>query len=121
MELGWCDLEEYKFDDAKRRFKDEINWAIESGYRVMYNTCIWGLAAAASKGQYFERAARLYGANEQVCILMGYTTMLPGLEALHQRYFARLREQIDPQTFARAWQEGRNMSLEEAIAYALET
>ena len=121
MELGWCDLEENKLNDAAQRFRDEINWAGESGYRLIYHPCMRGLAAAAFKGRDFERAARLYGANEQVCILLGYTTMLPGLEALHRRYITRLREQIDPQAFERAWQEGRNMSLEEALAYALET
>jgi len=47
--------------------------------------------------------------------------MSPWWELLHQRYFANLREQIDPQVFERVWQEERNMSLEEALAYALET
>lgn len=54
-------------------------------------------------------------------ILLGHTALVPGWEAMHQRYFAHLREQLDPQVFERVFQEGRNMGLEEALAYAIET
>jgi predicted ATPase/class 3 adenylate cyclase len=121
MDLGWCDLAEDKLSDAERRFKEELIWAKESGYRTLYNPCMRGLAAVALKRKQLERSARLYGATEQVCILLGHTTGSPWWETMHQRYFTSLREQIDLQAFERAWHEGRNMSLDEALAYALET
>jgi tetratricopeptide (TPR) repeat protein len=119
-EIGLCDLDENKFDAASQRFKEGILRAQESGYRLMYNFCLRGLAATACKRNQLEQSARLYGATEKVSILLGHTTLLPGWETLHQRYLAFLREQIDPQVFEHAFQEGRSMSLDEALAYALE-
>ena len=120
-DLGRCDLVEDKPNEAEQCFKECINWAKISGYRILLVPCMRGLAAAALKCEQLERSASLYGAADLLSILQGYTTLEPWWEVMHQRYFASLGEQIDPQAFERAWQEGRNMSLEEALAYALET
>ena len=72
---------------------------------------------AAAKGQS-ERAVRLLGASEALREATGL-----GLQAADQfeidRYVASARAQLDEATFEAAWAEGRAMTLEEAVAYAL--
>jgi hypothetical protein len=47
----------------------------------------------------------------------------PGLaieRGVHERDVAAVREGLEQETFAAAWAQGRGMTLEQAIAYALE-
>jgi non-specific serine/threonine protein kinase len=65
-----------------------------------------------------ERAARLLGASDALLRTMGL-----GLQPQDQRevdrFEAAVRGQLDQAAFEAAWAEGRAMSLEEAVAYAL--
>jgi predicted ATPase/class 3 adenylate cyclase len=80
------------------------------------------LGVLAAKQQQPERAARLFGAVEALCRSMGRTNDFqpwshvvprqPSLDA------ARLA--LGEAAFAAAWEEGQRMSLEEAVAYALQ-
>jgi tetratricopeptide (TPR) repeat protein len=65
-----------------------------------------------------DRAARLLGASEALFEAMG-TGLHPADQFEIDRYVAAVREQLDQATFEAAWAEGRAMSLEEAIVYAL--
>jgi predicted ATPase/DNA-binding CsgD family transcriptional regulator len=71
----------------------------------------------ASQGNA-KKAARLLGASEA---LLEKTGMVPqaGDQFEIERYEASVREQLDEAAFEAAWAEGRAMSLEEAVAYAL--
>ena len=82
--------------------------------------------AAAAQGQRaaevlprLRRAARLFGATEALREAEGIAR-LPYFRPFHERGLATLRAQLDPAIQAAAWAEGRAMSLEEAIDYALE-
>jgi hypothetical protein len=79
-----------------------------------------GLAGSLAMLGQGERAARLYGAAEALQARTGATLPNQAARALHERQVAALRAQLDPATFAAAWAEGRAMTLDEAIAYALE-
>jgi len=70
-----------------------------------------------AKGQP-ERAARLLGASEALHDALG---LGPTISDQHEinGYVAAVRAQLDEAVFEAAWAEGRAMSLEEAIAYAL--
>ena len=64
------------------------------------------------------RAARLFGAAE----VLRETLRAPILAFQRQSYargIATLRAQLDEATFTAAWAEGRAMTLEQVIAYAL--
>jgi predicted ATPase len=80
-----------------------------------------GVAAATVGGQpaTAERATRLFGAAEALLKAAG-----GGLAAADQaerdRYLALAREQLDEAASAAAWAEGRAMTMEQAVAYALE-
>jgi non-specific serine/threonine protein kinase len=70
-----------------------------------------------AKGQA-ERAARLLGAGEALFEAMEVEPQA-GDQLAADRYVTALREQLDEATFEAARAEGRAMSLEEAVAYAL--
>jgi non-specific serine/threonine protein kinase len=65
-----------------------------------------------------QKAARLLGASEALLEAMGLC-LQAGDQFEIERYVAAAREQLDRATFEAAWSEGRAMSLEEAVAYAL--
>jgi predicted neutral ceramidase superfamily lipid hydrolase len=66
-----------------------------------------------------KRAAWLFGAAEALRETSG-ASIPPVDRADYDRILAAVRAQLDEQTFAAAWAEGRAMTLEQAIAYALE-
>jgi DNA-binding NarL/FixJ family response regulator len=67
------------------------------------------------------RAARLWGAEETLREKLedAVYTYVPD-RALHRSQVAAVRSQLDGGTWTAAWAEGRAMSLEQAVEYALE-
>ncbi len=78
-----------------------------------------GFAALALGQGQFGRAAQLYGAAEAVRAAAD-VGLAPIACAECERNIATLRRRLDDITFARAWAEGRAMTYEAAVAYALE-
>ncbi|MBX5492985.1 MAG: adenylate/guanylate cyclase domain-containing protein [Chloroflexi bacterium] len=74
--------------------------------------------AASAAGQP-RRAARLFGAAEAALERMGSQLWPPFFLLGHERYVAAAREHLGEEAFAAAWAEGRALSWEQAIAYAL--
>ena len=72
---------------------------------------------AVARGE-FRRAARLLGASEAILESMG-VRLFPVDQLEVDRYKVALREQLDEKTYAVAWAEGKTMTLEQAVAYAL--
>ena len=72
---------------------------------------------AAAEGQ-MERAARLLGAAEAAREELGYPLPISA-RVDHDPAMAALRASLAEATLARLWAEGRAMSMEQAIAYAL--
>jgi len=80
--------------------------------------CLAGLGSTAALGNQPERAARLWGAAERLRQAIGCRPA-PAARATYERAVAAARAQLDEATFAAAWAEGQAMTLEQAIAYAL--
>jgi len=86
----------------------------------------WGIANALEelaklagvKGQR-ERAVRLLGAAESLREAIGAPMYLPE-RSDYEQIVTELRSALGDEAFAVAWEEGRTMTLEQAIAYALE-
>jgi tetratricopeptide (TPR) repeat protein len=76
-------------------------------------------AVAVAQGQP-ERAARLFGAAEGLREALG-APLPPVDRAEHDRSVAAVRTALGEEAFTAAWAEGRAMSLDEAVAYALKT
>ena len=78
-----------------------------------------GLAELSRKQLYPERAAQLLGTAQTWQEAFGFA--LPsGEREIHDRGVAALRTVLPEETFAAAWAQGREMTLEEAVAYALQ-
>ena len=78
------------------------------------------VAGQGQPREVLERAARLYGAAAAVSAILGTDGLTERERAAYQRTAARLRTQLGEAPFAAAWAEGRAMTLEQAVAYALE-
>ncbi len=79
--------------------------------------CLAGLAMEAAMQEQRERAARLYGAAHAV---MPADARLSPLDRAHyDRTITAIGAQLDEVTFAEAWAAGRALTLEQAIAEAL--
>ncbi|MBE7549953.1 MAG: tetratricopeptide repeat protein [Anaerolineales bacterium] len=80
--------------------------------------CLAGLAGVAEEKGQPERAARLFGAveaqREAIQTGLAYADRIE-----EDRHLDAVRAQLDESTFAVAWTEGRAMTLEQAVDYAL--
>lgn len=92
-------------------FKDK--WSIAS--------VLDDLAALANMQNNFQRAVRLYAAAESLREAIGMPHRYGHYEDVkNEQNLAMARTNLDELTFAKAWKEGRAMTMERAIAYALE-
>jgi predicted ATPase/class 3 adenylate cyclase len=80
---------------------------------------LFGFAAVAARAGRFERAARLAGAHEATREEIGGGAPMELMKALGEPADAA-REALPPERFQQLWEEGRAMSLDKAVAYALE-
>jgi ATP/maltotriose-dependent transcriptional regulator MalT len=80
--------------------------------------CLWGLAGLAGAQRRAEQAARLHGAERALRETVGAVVL--GDVDRYERDLARARAALGEAGFAAAAAEGRAMTLEQAIAYALE-
>jgi DNA-binding CsgD family transcriptional regulator len=81
--------------------------------------CLEGIAGLANAAGQPAHAARLFGAAEALCESAG-VPLPPVMRAEYDLDVAATRAQLDEPTFATAWDARRALTLEQAIAYALE-
>jgi len=82
----------------------------------------WSLedfAGLAGRQGQWERAVCLFGAAEALCAMLNCTFPLTGVEE-YERTAAASRAALGTEAFSAAWEAGRAMTLEQAIAFALE-
>jgi predicted ATPase/DNA-binding SARP family transcriptional activator len=104
---------------ARALFEESLAMNRELGSQRGIVSDIERLAAVALAQAQSERAARLLGAAEGLREALG--APLPAAErAEHDRAVAGVRTAAGEAAFAAAWAEGRAMTLNEAIAYALQ-
>jgi tetratricopeptide (TPR) repeat protein len=117
--LGWAALLQGNPEQANALFAEGLGLRRELGDKLTAPNTLEALASAAAAQGEAERTARLYGVVEKLNEVMG-TPQDAGEDALTGPYFAAARSQLDEATWQEAWAEGRAMTLEEAIFYALE-
>jgi predicted ATPase/DNA-binding XRE family transcriptional regulator len=81
--------------------------------------CLENFAIFAQAQNELERAMRLYGAADALRARIGAPSR-PNDREFNERHIAEARAQLGADAFAAAWSEGEAMSLEEAIAHALD-
>jgi tetratricopeptide (TPR) repeat protein len=81
--------------------------------------CLAGLGRVAALGEQPERAARLWGAAERLRQAIGCRPP-PAARATYERAMAVARAQLGEDAFAAAWKAGAALTLEQAIAEAMD-
>jgi ATP/maltotriose-dependent transcriptional regulator MalT len=106
---------------ARELFEEGLTVSAELGNESDVVHCLEGLASIAGAEGSIVRAARLWGAAEALLeeIEVGVHTYVPD-RSLHQSQVAAARAQLEEAEWTAAWAEGRAMTSERALEYALE-
>jgi predicted ATPase/class 3 adenylate cyclase len=122
--LGHVDLAQGEVQEAKKRFIEALHLHMAHRNRVGIAECLAGLGAVAGAEKRPERATRLLGAAIALREAAGAMVYVYDAERVdYERNVANARAQLggEPEKAAaweKAWQEGRAMSIEQAIEYA---
>jgi hypothetical protein len=81
--------------------------------------CLAGLGSVAALDEEPERAARLWGAAERLRQAIGCRPA-PAARTTYECAMVAARTQFGEQAFATAWERGRALTVEQAIAEALD-
>jgi predicted ATPase/serine/threonine protein kinase len=118
--LGDIALHQGEHRKAAKLYEESLVLCREIGDKRGITFCLEGLAEVACAQKAFERAAHLFGAAEALREAIG--SPLPVVEqADYERSVRLTREGLDEETFTRLCAEGREMTLERAVLYALKS
>jgi hypothetical protein len=109
-------------DRAGTLFKEGITLSEQIGDRANIADCLEGLAVVAEAQTQAKRCARLIGAAERLHEAVGvpvYVYHEPH-SSLYERTVATVRSQLGDEGFERTRAEGRSMTFEQAVEFALE-
>jgi predicted ATPase/DNA-binding SARP family transcriptional activator/DNA-binding CsgD family transcriptional regulator len=116
--LGIVASRQGNYARAERLYKESLASLCELGEIWMISLCLEELAAVACAQGEFPRAVRLWGAEEAICEALG-SSVRALYRADHERDVAAARAGLGEEEFEEAWAQGRAMSTERAIDYAL--
>jgi len=117
--LGWVALLRGDLERAKALHKESLALSEERGaFRQLTLILLEGLACGAGAEGDAHRGARLFGATEALREAIGFP-LEPALRRLEEPYLVGARSQLDESAWTEAWEEGRRMSVEAALEYAL--
>jgi DNA-binding NarL/FixJ family response regulator len=110
-----------KDERARNLFEEGLRLSAEIGNEADVAHCLAGLASMYGTEGKIVRAARLWGAEEALLEKLedAVYTYVPD-RALHRSQVAAARSQVDEAVWIAAWNEGRVMSFQQAVEYALE-
>jgi predicted ATPase/DNA-binding CsgD family transcriptional regulator len=118
INLGFVAHYQGDYRQAARVFAESLALFQKHGGRRGIVDCIAGLAGVAGAEGQSERAAQLFGAVEALReVIRTYVTHADQIE--YDRNVAAVHAQLDAATFTRAWAEGRTLTMEEAVDFAL--
>ncbi|HSH77284.1 MAG TPA: tetratricopeptide repeat protein, partial [Herpetosiphonaceae bacterium] len=100
-------------------YQQSLTLAQELGHRWEIAASLEGLAGVAAGQDQPGRAARLWGAAEAIRKQFGLP-LPPAERTRYEAAVARARAMLGDQALEAVWAEGRAMTLEQAVAYALE-
>ncbi len=107
-----------EYGDAVRFYREALVLVHGLEEKQWVAGCLEGLAVVAlGRGQLTD-AAKLYGAAGGLRDVIG-VPLPPADRADHDRSVSALRESVGESRFGRAWSEGRGMTLDRAVAWAL--
>jgi tetratricopeptide (TPR) repeat protein len=117
-EIAHIDRHEGNLDAAEAAYRETIKMWKQLGHRAAIAHQLESFAAIAQRLQDPMRAARLYGAAEALREVID----IPMTQAEKVEYdadVADLGRSLDEQTLASAWEQGRRLSMDQAVTYAV--
>jgi predicted ATPase/DNA-binding SARP family transcriptional activator len=103
---------------ARRLFCESLRLRFETGEKRPIARNLEGVAQVDRAEGQSERAARLFGAAEALRESLG-APLMPQYLPEYKREVAALRATLGEAKFEKAWAEGRALSLDQAVAFAL--
>jgi predicted ATPase/class 3 adenylate cyclase len=121
--LGWAALLQGDHERARTPYSESLMVSKELGDKMIACDSLEGMACIAAAQGEAERAGRLFGAaralRETLREAVAYQ-LTPDEEAWREPYRATARSRLGEYSWQEALAEGRAMTLDEAISYALE-
>jgi hypothetical protein len=117
-DLGFAALAQERVQDAQRLFRDSLRRCSELGWPQNIIQCLIGLAAVSAAGDDLAPAARLLGAAQNLAT-QTLARQEPYVQAVQDTVESQLRAGLETPPRQALLEEGRAMSLEEAVAYGL--
>ena len=116
--LGWVALLQGDFKEMRRLLAESLDIRLQTGDRGGIAWCLEKLAEAGSLRSRFRPAAIIFGAASALRASVG-SVMDAADRPAYERTISRLRSQLGDEAFAAAWDEGRALTVEVAVDYAL--
>jgi len=116
---GLLALDRGRYDRAAAILAECLVTTTAIGSRWMMGTLLEGMAGVAAGTGRAERAARLFGAAETAREDLG-TPRWPALQGLYVRHVATIMEVLGPERYRQIVEQGRAMTLDEAVSFALQ-
>ncbi|HTP02519.1 MAG TPA: hypothetical protein VMJ64_14185, partial [Anaerolineales bacterium] len=118
--LGLVEHKEGNDDRAGALFRESLLAARRKGDRLDMIRALEGLGSVACSQDRSIRSAMLWGAAQAQRLLI-QSTPEHGVRGDNDRAIAALRAKLDAAAFARAWEQGADMTLEQAVEVALQS
>jgi non-specific serine/threonine protein kinase len=120
-QMAWASDEQER---AAEHWREALRLSYKLANKANSASSIQSLATVAAAQGQLRRGARLLGAAEALLeaaglVLYAYTTYTSNEP--HQRAASAAREELGEQAWTAAYDEGRAMGFDQAVAYALET
>jgi predicted ATPase/class 3 adenylate cyclase len=117
--LGWSALIDGDHERSEALFEEGLMLCRDLGDKLNGSESMEGFACAAAARGEAEQAARLLGAAEALREAAGYQQPTRA-RSLREPYLTAARSRMGEGRWTSAWETGRSMTFEDAIAYALE-
>ncbi|MFL5732354.1 MAG: tetratricopeptide repeat protein, partial [Chloroflexia bacterium] len=105
---------------ASTLLQDSLKMHREAGNKHGIAECLAALAGVSASQGHPNRAVRLFGAADALLERL-MAPLTPADRTQYDTDLAATRSQLDAPTWQAAWAEGRALTLDQAIVYALET
>jgi predicted ATPase/DNA-binding XRE family transcriptional regulator len=117
--LAYIELHEGNYEKARGLFVESLGFSREFGNRRLLADVLEGLAGLAAVERRPADAARLFGAAQALLEEIGFH-LESSNRVEHEHNVTIARDQLDQAAFTAAWNEGRGLSVDQAIHFALE-
>ncbi len=119
INLGFVAYNEGDYKTARSNFAKVLTMAQELGDKRVISYSLDGFAALATEREESERATQLSGAAEHLRESIGFKRE-PADHRFRDTYTSKLKTKISEEEFTKAYEHGRKLKLDEAIALALD-